>query len=239
MKTTRPARPRTGTNGTAPRAATGRAAVTRNPSNTSASISDAAVLAKTGQDWAAWYALLDQAGGMAMDHKGLVAVLADGHGVGPWWQQMIAVEYERARGLRAVHETPRGFSISKSCTLDASPTRVFNAWHDAKARAQWLDEAITIRKATAPKNLRITWSDGKTNVDVNLYPKGEGRCQLSVQHDKLLDAQAGERMKAFWSAALPRLAALLDGVPGNTPSKAAPQRARKTAPPRAVKTRRR
>ena len=34
-----------------------------------------------------------------MNHKQIVALLYAKHNVGPWWQQMVTVTYEQARGL--------------------------------------------------------------------------------------------------------------------------------------------
>ena len=84
------------------------------------SMSDAAVKARTGKDWAGWFATLDRGGAAALDHKGIVALLSDSHGVTAWWRQMVAVEYERARGLRARHQTASGYSVAVSRTLATS-----------------------------------------------------------------------------------------------------------------------
>ena len=63
-------------------------------------MSDAAVQASTGKIWKEWFAILDKAGARKMDHKQIVAYLVKHHKVGPWWQQMVTVIYEQARGLR-------------------------------------------------------------------------------------------------------------------------------------------
>jgi len=80
-------------------------------------MSDAAVKAKTGKDWAAWFKLLDAAGARSLEHRAIVTLLSKTHGVPGWWRQMVAVEYERARGLRQVHQKSDGFSVSASKTL--------------------------------------------------------------------------------------------------------------------------
>lgn len=175
-----------------------------------AGIADAAVQARTGKTWKEWFALLDQAGARQLDHKGIVAILSKQHGMGGWWQQMVAVAYEQARGLREKHQKPEGYQISGSKTVDAPVAKLFAAWHDPKARARWLKEAkLVIRKATEIKSLRITWVDGKTSLDVNIYPKGGGKCQVAVQHSKLPDAQQAEMMKAYWGEQLDRLETFL------------------------------
>jgi uncharacterized protein YndB with AHSA1/START domain len=174
-------------------------------------MSDEAVKAKTGKTWPEWFKLLDGDGAKKMDHKQIVAVLHDKYGVGSWWQQMVTVEYERARGLRERHETASGFSAGASRTLRVPASQLFRAWKDARARGRWLDApGLVIRKATPDKSLRITWPDGGS-VDVELYPKGEAKTQVTVQHSKLADAAAVKRFKAYWAEALDRLKAQLEG----------------------------
>jgi uncharacterized protein YndB with AHSA1/START domain len=175
-------------------------------------MSDEAVRAKTGRTWAEWFRLLDAEGCRKMNHKEIVAVVGRKYAVGPWWQQMVTVEYERARGLREKHERPDGYQVSRSKTLAAAPDRVFRAWNDHKARNRWLaDPAVTVRKATPARSLRITWVDGRTSVEVMLYPKGADKTQVTVQHSKLASAAAAERMKAYWGVQLERLAEMLSG----------------------------
>jgi uncharacterized protein YndB with AHSA1/START domain len=176
------------------------------------SMSDEAVKAKTGKDWAEWFQVLDEAGAQGMDHKQIVAYLAEQHQVEPWWQQMVTVTYEKARGLRAQHEMPDGFQISRSRTMAQPAGRVFAAWEDEAQRERWLPSAeLQVRKATPEKSLRIRWAEGETNLDVALYPKGEAKTQVTVQHSGLKDAGQAEQMKVFWKEALARLEAFLSG----------------------------
>src|SRR5712691_3473985 len=168
-------------------------------------MSDAAVKAKTGKTWAEWFKILDKAGGTKMGHQEIVAVLSQQHDVGPWWQQMVTVTYEQARGLRAKYETPAGYQISVSRTVAASISKVYKAWRDEKTRKLWLPASIIIRKATTNKSMRITWTDGKTIVEGGFYAKGIGKSQVAVQHNKLPDAKAAARMKTYWVTALDRL----------------------------------
>jgi uncharacterized protein YndB with AHSA1/START domain len=176
------------------------------------SMSDAAVRAKTGKTWPEWFAILDKAGAAKLSHKEIVAHLVEQHHVGPWWQQMVTVTYEQARGLRAKHEKLGGFEISVSKTLNVPAAAAFTAWQDKRRRARWLpDPAVTIRKATPNKSMRLTWVDGQGSVDVNFYSKGEGKTQVSVQHGKLADAKEAASKKVYWSKALGGLKDLLEG----------------------------
>jgi hypothetical protein len=89
--------------------------------------------------------------------------------------------------------------------MSVSPVAAFRAFNDARTRATWLRDELTIRKATPPKSLRITCADGKSHLDVYLYPKGAGKTQVSLQHTKLATAREAERMKEYWTDALRRL----------------------------------
>lgn len=173
-------------------------------------MSDAAVKAKTGKTWSAWFKVLDAAGAKRMTHQEIVALVSKKHGVGPWWQQMVTVTYEQARGLREKHQKPAGYEVSISRTIGAPVSKAFKAWTDPRIRKQWLPANFTIRKATANKSLRISWEDGDTSLAVAFYPKGAGKCQVVAQHAKLPDAKVAARMKTFWAKALDRLKAMIE-----------------------------
>ena len=174
-------------------------------------MSDAAVQAKTGKTWKEWFGILDKAGARKMDHKQIVAHLVKRHKVGPWWQQMVAVNYEQARGLREKHQTSDGFAASGSRTIAAALPALYRAWQDERARRRWLPNAsLTIRTATPEKSLRILWGDGKSRLDVYFYGRGKGKSLVSVDHRRLADAKEAARMKTYWSHALDRLKASLE-----------------------------
>lgn len=177
---------------------------------TKPTISDEAVSTATGKSWDEWFRLLDEAGAGQMTHKEIVALLEPYDHVSGWWQQSIAVAYEKARGLRETHEHADGYSVSASKTIAAGAEAVFAAWQDEATRTRWLADQMTIRKATPPKSLRITWHDG-SHVDVYVYPKGDAKSQVSLEHRKLPDRDAAERQKTFWKAALEGLKAALEG----------------------------
>lgn len=178
----------------------------------SAGIGDAAVQKATGKTWPEWFAILDKAGAQQLDHKGIVAYLSEKYNVGPWWRQMVTVEYERARGLREKYEKAGGFSASRSKTIVVSLDKLYNAWRDARQRARWLQEnGIVIRTATENKSMRITWTDGKTSVSVYFNSKGDGKSQVTVEHEKLANATEAKRMQDFWSEKLEKLKEVLEG----------------------------
>jgi hypothetical protein len=207
-KRTRTARPASAA-GAATRA--GQQGAGRTPAGRAASteggISDAAVREATGQGWAQWFALLDEAGGRERGHKGIVALLHPRHLRSGWWSQMVTVAYEQARGLRKQYETPDGYQVGGSRTVAVPVAQLYGAFAVPAARRTWLgkDAGLTVRKATRNKSLRITWVDGRTHVDANFYARGSGRSMVALQHGKLRNAAEAKRMKAYWSRALARL----------------------------------
>ena len=52
--------------------------------------------------------------------------------------------------------------------------------------------------------------DGAQVISVNFNEKGRIKSQVTVQHGKLPDARAAEKMKAYWGKALQRLKAHLE-----------------------------
>jgi len=176
-----------------------------------AGISSEAVAAKTGKTWEQWIATLDKAGAKKMTHKEIVAYLHDEHGVGDWWQQMVTVGYEQARGLRARHQTPDGYEASVSKTLAVPISTLYQAWADEAIRVRWLKrKSLAVRKATPSKSVRLTWGSGKSNVDVQFYARGDAKSQVTLQHNKLASADDVAKMKAFWGKALEALVKLLE-----------------------------
>jgi hypothetical protein len=169
------------------------------------SISDAAVAAKTGRTWAQWFKALDARGARKLDHRRIVAIVTKGFDVGPWWRQMVTVEYERARGLRDMHQQGSTYTVNVSRTMPAPAARLFDAWHDARRRGRWLPRPrVTLRSATRPRTVRLGLADGSL-LDVRITGKGPRKAQVAVEHSKLASRAAVERQRACWKA---RLAAL-------------------------------
>ena len=174
-------------------------------------MSDAVVRAKTGKTWAQWFALLDRAGCKSMTHGEIVARVGARLEVPGWWQQMVTVAYERARGLREKYQAADGFQASGSKTVNVAVGTLFTAWADPKRRRKWLGGVkLVVRKSTPEKSMRITWPDPPSHLDVYFVPKGDTRSQLAISHRKLADAKAVASLKAFWSCALSRMKETLE-----------------------------
>jgi hypothetical protein len=177
-----------------------------------AGISESAVRKATAKGWGDWYDLLDAAGAREMSHQQIVSEVAR-HQAGEWWQQMIATAYEQARGLRERHPREEGFAANASKIIKAGVTRVYAAWAEDELRSGWLDASgWHLRKATPCKALRATWKDGRTHLDVHLYPRGEGRTLVQLEHSRLSTLEDAHRFRAFWGVALERLREMLESA---------------------------
>jgi len=169
-------------------------------------MSDEAVQAKTGKNWKQWFTLLDKAGAKKMTHQEIARYLSEKQGVPPWWCQMVTVNYEQQTGRRQNNERPDGFQISVSRTVNVPLTKLYKSFATEKARTAWLGEnGMNIRKVTPNKSMRVTWSDQKTSLEINFYPKAADKSQVVVQHSKLATASAASKMKTYWTKALDRM----------------------------------
>jgi hypothetical protein len=125
--------------------------------------------------------------------------LADEHGIEGWNAAAVTVNYQRARGLRAVGEHADGFTVTASKTIAVPVQRLYEAFVDEDARARWLPAArLSVRTATRPKSARFDWGDGSSRVVVAFVAKGEAKSSAALAHERLPDADAAEHMKAFW-----------------------------------------
>jgi hypothetical protein len=169
-------------------------------------VSDEAVKARTGKNWTQWFAILAKAGAKDMKHAEIAKYLREKQNVPSWWNQMITVCYERAHGLRAVHQSSAGhFNASCSRTIDASISDVYRAFADDKVRASWLaGDKLKISTVRENKTIRGAWG-AKSRAAIGLIAKGAGRTQISVEQTQLCDAKEVARAKEFWSKRIDRL----------------------------------
>lgn len=171
-------------------------------------ISDDTVKAKTGKDWSGWFRVLDRAHAAKLPHKEIARLLVTKHKIPGWWSQMVTVEYERARGLRAMHEQGDGFSFTLSRTLPVSLDKLYAAAADAKRRTRWFPKGLfTATSQTENKYLNGRWK-GVAKLTAGFYAKGAQKAQIAVALSKLKDAASREAERTAWKAALEKLASL-------------------------------
>jgi hypothetical protein len=177
-----------------------------------AGMSDEALIRGSGKPIAEWLRILDGWGATAHTHTEIARWLVAEHGTGGWWAQGVTVAYERARGMRAMHQRPDGYSVSVSRTIGASAEEVRLAFTSATRRRRWLPDApIRQRRTTAANGARFDWAEPPSRVIVLLTPKAAERTQVTVTHEKLADAADVDRMRALWRDRLAVLKEQLEG----------------------------
>jgi uncharacterized protein YndB with AHSA1/START domain len=178
---------------------------------TIAGMSDETLKENTGCTWERWVRALDHYHADEMSHAEIAKLIKAKYRKTPsWWTQMVAVGYERIKGLRVRGQQRDGtFQATKSRTFDVPVRRLFDAWADDAARRSWLaGVTATVRTATAPKSMRLGLDDGSI-VAVGFTAKGRGRSVVAVEHTKLADRDAAERVKGEWAARFDKLAEVL------------------------------
>ena len=171
-----------------------------------AGTSDATIKAKTGCTWERWVGALDYLGAKDMSHRDIAALVSKKYKIDGWWAQSVTVGYERIKGLRARGQRRDGtYEATKSRTFDVPVKTLFDAWADASVRRRWLDgESVKVRTATAPKSMRLGWSDGSI-IAIGFEAKGKSKSSVAVQHTKLPDKETADRLKQYWSDRLDTL----------------------------------
>jgi hypothetical protein len=167
-------------------------------------MTDAAIKAKTGKDWKQWFAALDRCGAAKLGHAAIAEIARDKLGAGRWYGQMVAVSYERARGIRVAGQKCDGqFSVSATKVLPVPLPRLFKL--ATAKQAEWFPKgAWEETSRTTDKYWRGKWKKD-ARVNIGFYAKGEGKASIAVDCEKLPDA-AVEKERAAWKKALQKLA---------------------------------
>ena len=173
-------------------------------------VSDAAVQRATGKSWDEWFALLDAWQGKTHNHTEIARHVHETYGIDGWWAQSVTVGYERARGMRALHERPDGFSMNASKTFSVPVERLFTAFVEHDERERWL-EAVDLRPRTSqpPRSARFDVLPGETRLAITFVAKGPRKAAAQLQQDRLASAEEVARWKALWKQELARLQAFL------------------------------
>jgi hypothetical protein len=136
-------------------------------------------------------------------------MLSKEHGVPGWWCQMVTVEYERARGLRAPHQPATGFSVGVSKAIAVSLSDLYAATAHATKRKKWFPRGVLESSSkTTDKYFRGSWN-GHARLEFYFYAKDSGRTQVAVQVSRLAEKTDVERERSAWKAALEKLAELV------------------------------
>lgn len=175
---------------------------------TQTGISSESVKSKTGRTWEQWLNLLDREKADLLPHKEIAQLLSEKYQISPWWSQMVTVGYERARGLREMHQTSQGFVAGVSRTINVDQKTVWAKLTGAE-RKIWLKGTFEDFSSTAPRSLRLSLPDG-SRVELALTAKGPQKTTITASHAKLKGAGEVAARKEFWQDALGKLKKLLE-----------------------------
>jgi uncharacterized protein DUF4287 len=166
----------------------------------------------SGKTWDEWFRILDDWGAGQRSHRDIARWLQDEHRVPGWWAQAVTVGYERARGMRARHETTSGFQVSVQKTVGASADRIGTAFTQTRQRNRWLEGGTLAARPTKPGRAAADFdaADG-SRVTIYLVAKSKDSTAVQVVQTKMAGADDVATQRAFWRE---RLQVLADVVAG-------------------------
>ena len=164
----------------------------------------------TGKGRDEWYALLDAWGAAGKPYPDVQAWLME-QGMSQWWAQKTIVEYEQARGVRGAGARRDGtFTAGASKSISVAPARVLEAFTDPAVRGRWLPTYdLTERSSAAGKRARFDVADG-TRLNVTIFAKGDARCDVAVEQERIPDAESAATLRAAWVERMRDLKSLLE-----------------------------
>ncbi|MGN6149958.1 MAG: hypothetical protein ACTHPD_15585 [Rhizomicrobium sp.] len=172
-------------------------------------ISEAKVKEATGRGWMGWFVILNLMEATSIPHKEVAKRLKEQHGAPSWWAQMIAVEYERARGGRKKNERVGGtYAVNVTKVIPASLSKLFAA-ATAKRKDWFPPGAFEETSKTKDKYWRGKWKKDR-KLEFGFYAKGDGKAQIALEVGKLPSSVEVERERAAWKKAMEKLLSLLE-----------------------------
>jgi hypothetical protein len=172
-------------------------------------LSDDALHAATGKQWADWFAILDAARASEWTHPQITGWLQGEHDVAAWWCQMIAVGFEQARGMRLPGQRADGtFEVGASATLPTSQQEALDAVIGAVSAGLGEQPSRVSREV---KFITAKWAVGeRASVLAMANPTAGGKTSVSLTYARLDDATdvapAKEAMTGWLGAARATLA---------------------------------
>jgi hypothetical protein len=172
------------------------------------SISEAKVKEATGRGWMGWFVILNLMEATSIPHKEVAKRLKEQHGAPDWWAQMIAVEYERARGGRKKNERAGGtYAVNVTKVMPTSLSKLFAA-ATGKHKDWFPPGAFEETSKTKDKYWRGKWKDGR-KLEFGFYAKGDSKAQIALEIGKLPSSVEVERERAAWKKAMEKLQSLM------------------------------
>lgn len=191
-------------------------------------VSSEAVKKATNKDWDKWLTLLDKAGAKKWSHKEIVAHLDKKYALQPWWQQMVSVGYEHARGKRLVGETLNtGFQIGVQKTVDLPQKKAWKVLTSKEGiaaifgvREKFIlkkgatfesEGGITgeIRVITSGEKIRLIWKlpkwEKSSILQIWLIENDSGKTSVRFHQENLPTLADRESMRMHWQEVMAKI----------------------------------
>lgn len=183
----------------------------KRPTKQSTRVSDEAMVRATEKTSAQWYEMFDKENGQLWSHAERIGFVRR-HGVlAGWWQQVITVNYERARGLRLLGETKgAGFEFGISRTFRVTPERAWEILTSGVGLEAWAGDGVEVelRKGASQqmKGKRVEVRGVTQNIRLRLALTADGVPQRIIQLS-IVPAPDGKASVRFHEENLPGVAA--------------------------------
>jgi hypothetical protein len=173
-------------------------------------MSDEAIRRRTGKGWKQWLRLLDAWGAARHAHRDIARHVHETYGVDGWSSQAVTVGYERARGLRDVHQNADGYSAHVSKTYPVDVLTLSRTFTEPRRRNRWLEPGtLRVRTSRPGRSARFDVGDGSVRMAAWFTGKGPAKSSVQLQVDRLRGPDDVEREKALWKDRLATLADVL------------------------------
>lgn len=125
-----------------------------------------------------------------------------------WWAQNVTVAYEQHIGRRKPGQQSSGsYSVTVSKTLDGDMDEVLHKWQGLVGEMREFNGSRVVGGARTSQTekwryWRCDFEDGsKLSVNIQQKPRVQ-KCIISVNHDKLKQADDVEKWRDFWKGFL-------------------------------------
>jgi uncharacterized protein YndB with AHSA1/START domain len=205
----------------------------KRPTKQSTRVSDEAMVRATEKTSAQWYEMFDKENGQLWSHAERIGFVRR-HGVlAGWWQQVITVNYERARGLRLLGETKGvGFEFGISRTFRVTPERAWEiltsgvgleAWAGdgvevelrKGASQQMKGKRVEVRGVTQNIRLRLALTaDGVPQriIQLSIVPAADGKASVRFHEENLPGVAARKRADRKWNDIMDEVESILNAA---------------------------
>lgn len=199
-------------------------------------ISDEAVEAATGKNWAGWHAVLAKKVRPDWTQKDIASYLKDWHSLETKWAQAVAGAFERDSGRKESDQAEAGaFDIAAQKVIPVPLGRAWSRLFTPEGLALWLGnlpelkcvsghayrtaDGTTgmVRVGKPPEHIRLTWQPKgwkkASTIQIRLAVVDARRTKVSFHQEQLPDARTREDRRKHWQQVL---AALAEEEPDST-----------------------